>query len=290
MTRSEIQQGWKVFAHDLSPPVRGGAPLPDWSGETPYQLPAVTLDTSVSKCAAGWSYCGEMADALRVAGLWPTGRPSRVARVVASSDAIEHDNKRRASSLLIERWATDGEIAAGVLALSAPFGEHAEYMCAEQLAWADALGRWGHNERAVQAGLRAALDARGLSGWALRRYPSARVAWSASAAEDAWSASAAEDAWAAWAAGDAWAAWAAGADAWAVSVWFAAWNAGSPRSDAWDARAALTVAYASRRGLVSQPADLLTVGLRDAYASGLGVALPVGDATLGWAMDDKVSA
>ncbi len=55
--------------------------------------------------------------------------------------------------------------------------------------------------------------------------------------------------------------------------------------DAWDARDALTVGFAARQGWIKHPADLLTVGLRDAYAFGLGIALPTGPNELGWAMD-----
>jgi hypothetical protein len=98
----------------------------------------------------------------------------------------------------------------------------------DQMAWRSALGRLQRDAAAVEAGLRAALDARGLT-WSLRRYATAR------AARDVW--------------------------------------------------AALTVLYASRIGWISDRADLLTVGLRDAYGAGLGLALPTGTNELGWAMD-----
>ena len=65
----------------------------------------------------------------------------------------------------------------------------------------------------------------------------------------------------------------------------AAWDARDAR-DAWDARDALSVQYAARCGWIASAPDLLTVGLRDAYAHGLGVAVPVAPNVLGWAMSD----
>jgi len=40
-------------------------------------------------------------------------------------------------------------------------------------------------------------------------------------------------------------------------------------------------------GLTDYDAAHLTAGLRDAYACGLGVAVPVAEGVLGWAMDDE---
>jgi hypothetical protein len=62
-------------------------------------------------------------------------------------------------------------------------------------------------------------------------------------------------------------------DAWDARV---AWAA-------WDARDALIVFFASKKNWIKQPAELLTMGIRDAYASGLEIAVPVGDRLLGWA-------
>jgi hypothetical protein len=38
------------------------------------------------------------------------------------------------------------------------------------------------------------------------------------------------------------------------------------------------------QGWVDTPAELLTVGLRDAYRAGLAIAVPVEKDVLGWAM------
>jgi hypothetical protein len=46
------------------------------------------------------------------------------------------------------------------------------------------------------------------------------------------------------------------------------------------------VEYAALNGWIDHDPLLLTTGLRDAYAAGLGIALPTGPGTLGWAMDD----
>jgi hypothetical protein len=60
----------------------------------------------------------------------------------------------------------------------------------------------------------------------------------------------------------------------------------SDARSAWSARSALTVYYASRRGWVDFPENILSRGLRDAYLHGLAVAIPTGPNELGWAMVD----
>jgi len=57
---------------------------------------------------------------------------------------------------------------------------------------------------------------------------------------------------------------------------------------AWAARAALVVLFASRMGWTKDPEFLLTIGIQDAYASGLEIALPTKKNTLGWAMPEEV--
>ncbi len=244
---------FKVLTSDYRPPLQGGKPI--WDGVTlPFTLPSVTLDRSDAECSNGWNYTDDLATALRIAGLWPTGRPSVALMVEPAADGIARGEKRRASSLTLVRQATDDEIADAIHALSAPFGEHQDTMAAEQVAWRMALRRPRRDEEAVVAGLTAALAARSLP-WTLAKFDSAR------AARAAW------DAW------DAWAAW----DAWDAR---AAWDA----RDAWAARDALTWQFAGRMGWVPKP-DLLTTGLRDAYATGLAIAIPTGPSRLGWAME-----
>jgi hypothetical protein len=242
---------WKVLTHDLRPPLQGGEPcfVPD--APFPITLGPVTLDVSSAECAGGLHYCTDLATAFRIAGLWPTGRPSRAFLVQPSADAITRGDKCRASQLTLLREATDAEIAAAIRSLSAPFGEHAEVMATEQIAWRRALARPDHDPDAVAVGLQAALQMRDLP-WTLRRFDSA---WAARAASDAWAARAARAAW----------------DAWAARAARAAW-------------AALTVQYTARAGWISYEPHCLTAGIRDAYAQGLEVALSTGPTELGWAM------
>ncbi len=251
--------GWKVFAHDGSSPVRGGAPV--WDGTLPCDLPKVALDTSSVECGAGWNYTYRLADALRVAGLWPTGRPSIVVLVTPGEDAITRGDKSRASTLRLERLATEAEIRAGIEDLSAVFSPHAQAMAAEQIAWRNALGRPRYDPVAVEAGVRIALASRNLP-WQPKRFETARDTWERlGRARDTW----AQGAW------DVRDTWAQGArDIWDIC--------------AWDARDALTLGFASRQGWTLLPNDMLTVGLRDAYASGLEIAIPTGPNELGWAM------
>ena len=248
---ADIRQGWKIVTHDYRPPVQGGEPV--WDGTTlPWTLPAVSLDTSEAEYGTGWHYCADLATALAVARLWPTGWPSVPVRIEASQDALPRGRKYRASQLAIVRRATDAEITAAIHELSAPFGAHQDQMAAEQLAWREALGRPRHDRAAVERGLREALEARGLAAWRLQRYETAR------------------DARAAWA---AWAAW----DARDARAARAAWAARA-------ARAALTLTYAALAGWVTHPPDLLSRGLRDAYRHGLAVAVPVHEHVLGYTM------
>ena len=247
-----MQHAYKVFTHDLRPPVQGGAPV--WIGTLPHALPVVAVDASTEECAGGWNACAQPEDALRIAGLWPNGRPSRLFRVETDEDVVSRGDKLRASTWTITAEVSESDIAAHVLAMSKPFGTHAQVMADEQMAWRCALGRPEHDADIVEQSLALALNARGLD-WQLKRFDDARDAW---------------DAWDAWDARDARAAWAA----------WAAW-------DAWAARDALTVQYAARMGWIKHDPYLLTDGLRDAYEYGLAIALPTGPNELGWAMAAK---
>ena len=232
-----IRCGYKVLTHDYRPPIQGGSPV--WDGCTlPHDLQQVGLDTSEEECAAGWNYCADLAGALYLGGLWPAGRPSVAFEVQASLDAITRCSKRRASGLRLLRVAAEEEVAAAISSRSAEiFGAHAEEMAREQIAWRSALARPTTDAVAVEAGLRAALDARGLKVWKTKRFPSIKAAR-------------------------------------------AAWDARDARA----ARDALSLLYAVRMRWIDCPYDLLTVGLRDAYAAGLGVAIPTAKAELGWEM------
>ena len=289
---SNMREGWKVWTHDRRSPIQGGKSV--WDGTYPTTLATVPLDTSDAECGfSGWHYCADLATALRIGGMWPGGWPALYTQVVGSEDAIERGGKRRASSLVLRRQASEAEIAEAVLRFSAVFGPHAATMAAEQLAWCEALARPLRDDTTVEAGLREALSARGLA-WAVKRYKTAR------AARDVWNTRAIRAAWAAWdardasdvrAAWDVWAVWDVGAvrSAWnAWDVW-AVWDVGDVRS-AWNAKAAwdaLTVQYASLMGWVSVPRDLLTQGIRDAYRNGLDAALPTGPDELGYAMVEE---
>jgi hypothetical protein len=265
MKNADVRDGYKVLTHDLCSPLQGGEPLCGAGGAgggLPLELPGVRLDGSGAECGAGWNYCGTLEGALAIAGLWPAGRPSRGFRVRASADCIERGSKRRASSLTLLSECTDDDFRQALLHLSAHFGKHQARMVEEQVLWRAALARPRHDPAAVEAGLRTALSARGLSSWQLKLYPSARGAWDARGARGAW------DAWAARLAWDAWAAWAA----WAAR---GAWDARGARG-AWAARDALTVCYTALMGWTPNTDPLLlTTGLRDAYTSGLEVAFPV---------------
>ena len=127
---------YKVFTHDLWPPIQGGEPV--WGGALPHILPRVDVDTSHDDCAAGWNACATAEDALRIAGLWPDGRPSRLFRVETTEEVFARGDKLRAATW---RIVEELEVDHAILALSRRwFGEErAPGMAAEQMAWRSAL-------------------------------------------------------------------------------------------------------------------------------------------------------
>jgi hypothetical protein len=278
---ADLRRGYKILTHDWRPPIQGGAPV--CAGMLPFTLPTVTLDTSDNECGqqGGYHYCASLRDAAALAGFWPNGRPSQCLVVTASDDAIERGTKRRASALTLERLCAEDEIRAAMRELVASWaGAHTDELVAEQWAWYVALGRPVHDAARVEEGLRAALDARGLK-WQLKQYDSTRAARAARDAWDAWDARDARAAWDARAARDAWDAW----DAWDTRDAWAARDAWDTR-DAWAAQASLVVWTTTQLGwLAGYARNSLTVGIRDAYQHGLGIALPTGPNELGWAMD-----
>lgn len=186
-------EGYKVFTHDLRSPIHVGEPV--WDGTVPFDLPKVELDESNEECGAGWNFCRSASDALRIAGLWPNGRPSRLFRVETES-AIERGNKCRSATIRITSEITDFRPA--IAELSQPFGDFVSEMISEQLAWREALARPLNDKSAIESGLKEALSARGLD-WKLKQF---KCSWDARDAWDAWAARAARAAWDAWAARD----------------------------------------------------------------------------------------
>ena len=82
---------FKVFTSDLRSPLQGGPPV--WDGTLPYSLPEVEVDRGQGECAAGWNACREATTALRIAGLWPDGRPSRLFHVETTAEVVERGDK-----------------------------------------------------------------------------------------------------------------------------------------------------------------------------------------------------
>ena len=170
---------WKILTHDFRPPIQGGDPLCD--GRTwPVKLPDVPLDRSSSECGVvgSWHFCRSIEAALKLGGMWPSGRPSAVVAVEPLGDIIERGDKCRAAWMRLLRTATDDEIADAIRRFSAMFAPHADRMAEEQIAWRAALSRPERNVAAVECGLRLALDARKL-GWSVKQFSArdARDAW-----------------------------------------------------------------------------------------------------------------
>ena len=284
---------YKVLTHDWRPPVQGGPPVCD--GKLPHTLPIVEVDTGPDECAAGWNFTRRPETALRIGGLWSDGRPSQLFACEIADQGIERGEKlRRETGVLLREEPISDEILARLHAPMAGDGLPLADLVAEVQAWRGALARPRRDEVAVVAGLRAALVVRGLD-WTLQQYPAARYAgdsWDSWDASDSWAASNARSASDSWdaslscAARDSWAArsaslsWAA-RDSWAARSASLSWAARYAR----DARDALTLYVAARRGWYATDPLLLTTGVREAYAAGLNVGIPVAPKTLGWAME-----
>ena len=259
-TASEsVTEAYKVLTHDWRSPIYRGEPV--CAGALPFELPTVDVDVSDAYCGAGWNASRDAADALRAAGLWPDGRPSRLLLVSTVAPVVERAGRVRAATWTLVR---EVDVEPHVYTLSRAFGGHADEMAREQLRWRAALARPRRDEAVVAASLERALRKRGLP-WSLRRFATAQ------AARDAW------DAWAAWAARDDRNTWAA-RDAWDARAARDAWAA-------WDAWDALTWFYAARRDWIVGAPDRYSAGLIDAYEHGLATCVPIGDDTLGWAME-----
>jgi hypothetical protein len=270
---------YKAFTQSLCSPIRGGAPV--WGGELPYRLPTVEVDTSEEECTAGWNACRTPEDALRIAGMWPDGRPSRVFRcdAVPNCPVAARGDKLRAASWRLVSELTEEEIGQAVCRFSERYlSRHAAVMADEQMAWRAALARPLHDPEVVERELRAALSARGLS-WRMRRFD---PSWSARASREARNAMVTLDSldiWSAWASRDSCDALDAcnAMDAWSAMDAWAAMDA----CDAWDA---LVTQYTALCGHLQCAADRHTVGIREAYRHGLAIALPIGNDQLGWTM------
>jgi len=278
---------YKVFTSDLCSPIQGGSPV--WDGMLPYTAPVVELDKSQDACAVGWNFCRRASTALKIAGIWPNGYPSRLFEVEPIGDVIERGDKCRSAQITIVREVTD--LRPAIEELSAPFGAHKDEMVEEQLKWRESLSRPQYDPEKVEDGLRLALGKRGLAGWTMRRFKNARAfsgacntsyAW---AARSSWSARSSWKYMSALSDWDSWYSWSARAAwyDWSYSSDMAAWA----DLTASDARYALTVFYSSKMSWIKQPADLMTVGIRDAYLNGLEIAIPTGKKELGWAMVEK---
>ena len=102
---------YKVVTHDWRPPVQGGDPICD--GRLPYTLPIVEVDSSAVECAAGWNFAREPHTALRSAGLWPDGEPSRLLVCEVGDKGVKRGNKlRRATGVLLREVPVTDEIVA----------------------------------------------------------------------------------------------------------------------------------------------------------------------------------
>jgi hypothetical protein len=271
---------WKVLTHDRRSPIQGGLPLFAADAELPVKLPEVFLNTSSDICGAGWNACLNLFDALRIGGLWPGGWTSTVWLVELGDDAVERGDKLRSSQCLILRAASDTSVAVGVHEMSEPFGEHAGVMAEAQLAWRAAFTRPHCDAAAVEAGLRVALDTRGLGDWELRRYS---AAWEVRGARGAWGVHDIDEAWATdatWGANSTWGA-AATDGAWSVRETWGCWGA----FDAWRALVWQYAALCGWRGDVD-PLKY-TTGIIGAYTAGLEYAEPVAPGVLGWAMKEE---
>jgi hypothetical protein len=233
--------------------------------------------------------------ALRWGGLWPDGRPSRLVSLEATGELETRGARIFSASMNVVGLVNPDEPLAQ---FSEVFLDLEDEMLDEQRAWRRALRREGHDVDLVREKLDLTLHARGLKLWGVQQFPTvdklrakvdpaAFFTWGAVHAQasfEQWQKEADADevydkalraAWTAWYTQDFWDDQDVAADPGA--------NA-DVRWDVWDAWAALTVFFAVEEGWVHLPADVMTRGLRDAYAAGLGIAAPISPGVLGFAM------
>lgn len=255
---------YRVFSHDLASPTVGGAPI--IVGQLPYRLPVIH--------EVGWHAGRTMAEAIQIGGLWRNGRPTRLFRVETDVEVIECGKK-----LCAKTWDVVEELSIepAIRELSSAFGDLADEMVREQLAWHTVPGRPCHDEHVVKEGLLAALAARGLD-WELRRYETVNAI---RISRDRW-----EDNWTvrdAYYAFEIWRSWDSlnlvAREAWIDrGVWL---DRGS-----WSPCSALITFYNEHKCGNGFP-ERLTVGIRSAYCHGLWVAVAIAGGVLGWVMDER---
>jgi len=266
-------KGYIALTHDLRQP--GSMRKPLWDGSVPFDLQTPDADIvgggTTWRNRSGLFLWPDGHAALLNSGLWSDGRPSRLYRVEAES-ATKCGDRYSARTIKVVDEVCDIRPHVERMAAELFDDRYCTQMVGEQLAWHAALRRAKHNAAVVDAGLKSALMARGLSGWTLRRYDNANAAVEA---HDALGVHTTDIAFRTW-------------NTEAVS--FCDGGRSSTQDcdtfGAYDADVALIVMRKSFMGDVSFRGDLLTVGIRDAYAAGLHVAIPTGPAELGWSMDD----
>jgi hypothetical protein len=286
---------YRATTHDLRSPIRGGKPI--WDGSVPFRLPEVKCEYSSRQCAPGWYATQFPEEALIMASLWPDGFSARFWRVEAPDEiVVVREKKCRAPWWNIVKEESIAvalvPIAQGILCQLAPDNlALRESLLIEMQAWHTALGRPTHDAARVKAGLRAALDARGLRSWSLQQYRSMPHVLSDNytsglrTAFDRWS-------------------WFydnilegvvfshqeeyLSCNHYLLAWRLLAWRHHSPsiRCSGEDAKRALVHWLFAQLGWVDSPADLLARGLREAYHCGLAVVRPVDHNVLGWAMLD----
>ncbi len=272
-------KGYKIFTHHFCSPIQGGKAI--WDGTVPFDLPEVPLDETAARCGEGWNFVADIATGFQYTGMWPTGRPVVVA-AVSTEHAIQREDKMRAANLRIERLATKEEIEDAIRQLSKPFGDLAEEMVSEQIAWWEALGRPERNEDAVRAGLKQALQAQGLD-LTLKKYLPPYTGWASGVVWDTWKPPHSWEGWAAWAQLRRWDVeypWRP-RERWFLQGEFPGW-------DTWAGRVAqseLIQCYAHGKFPKTLP-NLLTPGLREAFRAGLQFAMLSAPGELGYVMDE----
>src|SRR3990172_7168013 len=133
MTEATLK-GWKVLTHDYRPPIQGGNPV--WDSTLGQTTPKVAVDMSAAGCGAGWNFTTRPETALRIGGLWPDGRPSRLIRVETAGAHVVWGDKCRTEQIVWGREAGPAKVRSAVTALFGPFeAEHRPRMVESTMLW-----------------------------------------------------------------------------------------------------------------------------------------------------------
>jgi len=285
--------GYKVLTHDFRVPYYDTYPLFNDAQEFPFTLPAhiqwkeqvqhkkgcMFYCKPYSPLEVAWSIYDTPENALRAAGMWPDGYPSRLFQINSTYESCKIESGCL-GNYVDKRFSVLKELDVNSViekVSSSIFSFDVERLTKEQILWRDALSRPYGDPKRVKEELEKAVKYRNLD-FQTMQFSNSRLLWDAYLARgDLWSK------------GEKWDTPVRRLIYKACPMEFSEWEAYYARTtnDQLAGRSAersLRCCHTSGLKLIDYPCDFLTVGIRDAYKYGLGVVIPIDEKFLGWTM------